>query len=162
MAKTGIKHNIPTEVERIKKIAKDFEERGRIGVMNCLNQIAFISSAKYLQGPRPEQLDMVSGRLMRAILGGHAFGGGKISSGSASISTKDGYQKAHKKGNTFWGEIGVDFTNKYGFDYAEYWEERGTSHGGPRSFLRPAGEQANSSGILNIIMQQSIDKVKLD
>ena len=94
----------------------------------------------------------------------NAFGGGIKTTGTVATSYKEGWRKAWKAGRFVYGEIGVEVKSKdqWNFDYSEYWEERGTIHGGPRPFLNPAGMQAKSSGLLDRAIQTELDRVKLD
>ena len=167
-----IQHNMEEEAERISKFADDLSERTRIGMIRALQTVGRTSAQDWLQGPRPERLGVASGALIRAMMGTHAFNVGE--GGSPSTSKKEGWVKAWKAGNKLFGEIGVEVLSKDGFDYSEMWENRGYSaHSiistrvtrsaqGPRPFLKPAGNQALSAGLLDRDIQTEIDKAKLD
>jgi len=77
-----------------------------------------ISQEHYLRGPRPDRLGVVSGRL---------FGSLRAESKIAADGAV-GIVEARAKSDG-------------GFDYPGYWELRGTRHGGPRPFLKPARDQ---------------------
>lgn len=157
-----IKHNMKEEAERIDKFADSLNERTRIGMIRALTTVGTLSAQQWLQGPRPERLGTASRRLIKAMQGGYSFSGGVEETGSAAVSSKGGWTKAWKAGNTVFGEIGVDVVSDFGFDYPEYWEKRGTKHGGPRPFMNPAGNQALSAGLLDRDIQTELDKAKLD
>lgn len=155
-----IKHNMKEEAERIDKFADSLSERTRIGMIRALQTVGRTAAQDWLQGPRPERLGVVSGSLIRAMQGTHAFDPGE--GGSASTSKKEGYVKAWKTGNRIFGEIGVEVFSKGGFDYADYWEHSGKAHDGPRPFMAPAGNQALSAGLLDRDIQDELNKAKLD
>jgi hypothetical protein len=77
-----------------------------------------ISQKEYLRGPRPDKLAVATGRL---------FGSLRASSTLTSGGAK--------------GEVVANAVSSGGFDYPGYWELRGTRHGGPRPFLRPARDE---------------------
>lgn len=155
-----IKHNMEEESKRIDKFGDTLTEQMRVGMLRALASIQRLSAQQWLQGPRPERLGTASRRLIKAMQGGYSFSGGIKETGSASISSKEGYIKAEKVGNVIRGEVGLETFGP--FDYPEYWEFNGKAHGGPRPFLNPAGQQALSSGLLDREIQTEVDKVKLD
>jgi len=105
-----------------KKIRKDLEDLGRNILPLALRPIHIAAQwiagqiqKNYLRGPRPERLTVDSSRLIGSI------------SSSAGI-----------EGNEIIGHVGTNVRSDTGFNYPEYWEHRGTKHGGPRPFLQPA------------------------
>lgn len=157
-----IEHNIKKVAKRIDKLAGEVTNKMQAGMVRALSSIGRIGAQDWLQGPKPEKLNIFKGKLIRAMIGSHGFGGGIKATGAVSISSKGGWIKAEKVGRFIRGEIGVDVQSPEGFDYPEYWEFRGSKHGGPRPFLNPAGLQAQSSGLLDRDIQKELNKVKLD
>jgi len=72
----------------------------------------------YLRGPRPEHLEVDTGRLRGSI---H----------SMTVLTKNGIE----------GHVGTNVRGLRGFNYPKYWELDGSAHGGPRPFLAPARDE---------------------
>lgn len=172
--------------EAEEQMAQAVEDVG-LAIINAmgkvLQHIGIISARDYLHGPRPQKLDIRSGELIRAILGGPGFSGGVKTTGSPSVSSANSIRNVFASGDTVIGEIGVK-----NLMYADLWEK--TGHGeikpvtkkvlhffthdgreiftkkvsaqGPRPFLLPAGEQARTSGKLDEIFMNDLEKIKID
>lgn len=96
-------------------------EAGKLAVepMSIAAQwLAGQTAKRYLRGPRPERLTTDTGRLIGSI-------GSKVE---------------ERKGEII-GHVGTNVVSNTGFNYPEYWEKRGTRHGGPRPFLNPAKDE---------------------
>ena len=89
----------------------------------------------FLNGPRPRRLRQDTGKLYKSI---------KYS--------------VEKSGNNFLTHIGTNVLSKKGFNYPEYWEYRGTKHGGPRPFLHPLLDEKGRDlqNVFNMVLRKEI------
>jgi len=166
-------------IDNLKEFMQKRDDALIKAMRRSMQQVGIVSARDYLHGPRPDHLDIKSGKLIRAVMGGYGFGGGLKETGSRSVSSKDGFQTVKKSGDHIVGEMGVNpFTP---FDYPKMWELTGrkafsqtrkTKSGReytidfsaqkPRPFLNPAAEDAHSRGIIDDIFQEELDNLKAE
>ena len=140
-----------------KNIAGEVDKTIAAGIRRAMQVVGLLSAQEFLQGPKPEKLGIVSGRLVRGMMGGHSF---NEADAGRSVSNADSIREIKREQRSIVGVLGLKtFTP---FDYPEYWEERGTVHGGPREFLGPAEKMARSSGKIDQAIQEEIDKLRFD
>jgi len=136
------------------------------GMRKSLQRVGLISAQDYLQGPRPEKLGIVSGRLIRSLMGGPSFAGGLKETGAPAVSRNEGIRVIKKIGDMISGIIGTDVPyariHEYGGIIKNAWGRGIIVHMPERSYLRTAGHQADQSGEIDDIFQDEVDGVKHD
>jgi hypothetical protein len=94
-------------------------EMNRLSLHHAAEFVRGWVQTRYLTGPRPERLDVQSGRLKGSI-----------------------QSKTELIGKDAMAWVGSNArAKKTDFNYPGYWEFDGSKHGGPRPFLGPAVEQ---------------------
>ena len=176
-----IKHNIAEEAKKIEGLVGEVQDVLVGTTTQALNEIGVESAKNFLNGPRPKRLGTVSGRLIRAIMGGYSFSGGIKTTGNVAVSNADSIREVKRVGGTIYGTIGIKTFEP--FDYPRMWEETGhkaivpksaaalvfkTSTGWVRTqkvkaqkarpFLRPAGAEYKSSGRLDKLFDDALGK----
>lgn len=89
----------------------------------------------FLNGPRPKRLGQVTGKLHDSIQ-------------YSVIKDRDDIST----------HIGTSALTAKGFNYPEYWEERGTVHGGPRPFLGPLRDEKKQDliNVFNMVLRKEL------
>ena len=118
----------------INSAEKDTKPKLKMAMMEMVNLVAFTSAAKYLQGPRPDKLGVVSSRLIRSMIGATSFRGvpDKIQLRRQFRGTVDSIRQVTAVGKNIIGLVGTKAKSKRGFDYPAFHEKT------DRAFLKPA------------------------
>jgi len=131
-------------------------------LIEALNQsmceIGIRAAGKYLQGPGPKHLNILTGRLLRSMMGSYSF-----HSEPGAYGTDYGIHTIEIKGDKIIGTKGTEAKAPDGEDYPAYWEYDGSRHGGPRPFLHPASRDVESKipGIFNRRIKTFIDEMEI-
>ena len=153
-----ITSNVTTQAEKFdKNISDQIVKTINEGMRRALQVVGILSAQNFLQGPKPDHLRIDTGRLIRGMMGGHSFNEADT---GRSVSNADSIREIKREHKSLVGVIGLKTFSPW--DYPEYWEERGTVHGGPRPFLGPAEKAARSSGKIDQVIQEEIDKLRFD
>ena len=155
-------------------------------LIEALNQsmceIGIRAAGKYLQGPGPKHLNILTGRLLRSMMGSYSF-----HSEPGAYGTNYGIHTIRVVGNKIIGTKGTEAKAPGGYDYPARWEYGGTvtilpiktkalhfkiggkdvfaksvTQKGPRPFFSPAVRdiQPKIPGIFNRRIKTFIDEME--
>ena len=120
--------NADETAKHFDKMANDMMEGVRRGIVKIQESIMSRSTSNYLQGPRPNKLDIMSRRLIRSMSGLLKYDGGTSSGTSFTI------MRMTVSGRTVTAEYGTTAVSEDGYDYPGRWEYGSE----PRPFMKPA------------------------
>ena len=155
MIEVQLKTNAESESRRYGEETRDKVTDAIIeGMRRSIKHVGHISARDFLHGPRPKNLDIVSSRLIRGMMGSPSF----AIAGTKSAGREESIERIRTWHGHIIGRKGVKTFRP--FDYPRYWEKVGRRGTDLRPFAEPALKEASKD--FEEFFQQELDEIEVE